>query len=229
MLFDLDGTLVDHDGAAQRAVADWLTETQLATEEQCTAGLVGLWDDIAERHFPAFREGVITFQEQRRRRLRDFLPQLHVSVQDMNEADLDSVFDDYLRHYEAAWRAYPDAQPCLLALGRLGLRLAVLSNGDQGQQEDKLRRTNLRQHFELVMTSGSLGAAKPSELAFHRACQRLSKPPASVVYVGDCLDVDAQAATRAGLGGIWLSREGRAASTSCLTIASLGDLVALVT
>jgi beta-phosphoglucomutase-like phosphatase (HAD superfamily) len=42
VLFDLDGTLVDHDGALRAAVVGWLTGEQLATREQCNNGLVAL-------------------------------------------------------------------------------------------------------------------------------------------------------------------------------------------
>jgi hypothetical protein len=57
VLFDLDGTLVVHDGALRQRLIGWLTDQQLATAEQCLDGLVALWADTAERHFPAFRSG----------------------------------------------------------------------------------------------------------------------------------------------------------------------------
>ncbi len=204
VLFDLDGTLIDQETAARRGVTGWLTSQGLATEEQCVGGLATLWDQVAERHFPAFRAREITFQEQRRRRLREFLPALGVAADQYDEAVLDRVFEDYLEHYRAAWSAYEDVLPCLDALQ--GRRLAVLSNGDQAQQEDKLRLTGLTGYFEAVMTSSALGAAKPHPDAFSRACSRLGVEPEAVIYVGDGLDVDARAATAAGLRGVWLDR-----------------------
>jgi len=44
--------------------------------------------------------------------------------------------------------------------------LAVLSNGDQSQQADKLRRAGLTTYFEAVLTSGEIGASKPYPGAF---------------------------------------------------------------
>ena len=153
-MFDLDGTLVDHEGAARQGVIQWLTACELATEQQCNERLAALWDEVAERHFPAFRTGEITFQEQRRRRLREFLPHVGLAAENIDDAALDGRFEDYVKHYEAAWRAYDDVLPGLRSLS--GTRLAVLSNGDQAQQEDKLRRTGLDVHFEDVMTSSGL-------------------------------------------------------------------------
>lgn len=226
VLLDLDGTLVDHDAAARVGVIGWLTGHRLVDDERRLDGLVELWYEVAERHFPAFRAREVSFQEQRRRRLRDFLPQVGVDAGGMGDVALDRTFEDYLRHYEAAWRPFDDAAPCLEALRHL--RVAVLSNGDQVQQEDKLRRTHLAHHVELVMTSSSLGASKPSEEAFVRACRRLGVDPAAVVYVGDRLDVDARPATAAGLQGVWLDRRGLASGEHVPTISSLADLPELL-
>jgi putative hydrolase of the HAD superfamily len=73
VLFDVDRTLVDHDGAAATAVQQWLLAGGWA-DPGSFAGLVSDWDQIAERHFPAYQAHLITFQDQRRLRLRDFLP-----------------------------------------------------------------------------------------------------------------------------------------------------------
>lgn len=226
MLLDLDGTLVDHDGAARRGLVGWLTHQKLVGEDRCLDDLVALWDDVAERHFPAFRAGEITFQEQRRRRLRDFLPHLGLRVEHLGETALDRTFADYLQHYEAAWRAFDDVVPCLTSLRHV--RLAVLSNGDQAQQEDKLRRTGLARFFEVVIASSSLGAAKPDPEAFALACERLAVAPASVAYVGDRLDVDARAATAAGLRGVWLDRRALGSGEHEPTISSLADLAGVL-
>lgn len=226
VLFDLDGTLVDHDGARRAGVVGWLTNARLASADDCERGLVELWDEIAERHFAAFHSGQITFQEQRRRRLREFLPPLGIRAERIDEGSLDAIFEDYQRHYEAAWRAYEDVLPCLSALA--GLRVAVLSNGGQKQQEHKLRRTGLLDHFEVVMTPDGLGVAKPLPEAYRRACARLGVEPGLVAYVGDRLEVDAQAATTAGLRGIWLHRKVTDGRHHERTIDSLQELPAIL-
>ena len=71
-----------------------------------------------------------------------------------------------------------------------------------------MRRTGLHSHFEAVLTSGGLGAAKPYPEAYRLACDQLGVEPADVAYVGDRLDIDAQASTAAGLQGVWLDRDG---------------------
>jgi FMN phosphatase YigB (HAD superfamily) len=51
VLFDLDGTLVDHDGAAAAGVEQWLMAKGWVNGG-IIAGLVSDWDAIAQRHSP---------------------------------------------------------------------------------------------------------------------------------------------------------------------------------
>jgi hypothetical protein len=73
VLFDVDGTLADHDGAVAAGAQQWLMAMGWA-DAGTIAGPVSAWDEIAERHFPAYRARLTTFQDQRRLRLREFLP-----------------------------------------------------------------------------------------------------------------------------------------------------------
>lgn len=226
VLFDLDGTLVDHDAASASAVATWVEQKLWGTPGD-VPGHVSAWEQIAERHYPAYRARETTFLEQRRRRVRDFLPRVGVDPAQWTATQLDEAFAGYLAAYERAWCAYPDAQACLQALGRVA-QVGVLSNGDQAQQEDKLRRTGLLALAGRVLTSDHLGVAKPAPEAFRRACHASDVPVEQAVYVGDRLDVDAQAATAAGLRGIWLDRLDRPEQTTLDRIARLSELPGLL-
>ncbi len=226
VLFDVDGTLVDHDRAAAEGVEQWLVAQGWA-DAGAVAGLVSDWDAIAERHFATFRAGLTTFQGQRRLRLRDFLPRVGIDASGWSDERLDDVFQTYLVAYEAAWRSFPDAEPCLGALQHVA-QVAVLSNGDQEQQEGKISRTGLGCYIDVVLTSDQLGVAKPDPRVFALACGRLGVPPHAAVYVGDQLEVDARAATAAGLRGIWLNRKGGAVPPGIEAINDLADLPSLL-
>jgi putative hydrolase of the HAD superfamily len=206
VLFDVDGTLVDHDRAAAVAVEQWLMAAGWADPEDI-AGLVCEWDGIAQRHFGAYRAGQVTFAGQRRLRLREFLPRVGIDPSTCSDRTLDELFNSYLVAYQDAWRPFDDAEPCLRAL-RTVAQVAVLSNGDQDQQQEKVARTGLTPYIDVVLTSGQLGVAKPDPRVFALACARLGVPEREAVYVGDQLEVDALAATAAGLRGVWLNRTG---------------------
>jgi putative hydrolase of the HAD superfamily len=226
VLFDLDGTLVDHEGAAAEAARQWLMAQGWA-DSRNLPGLVSQWGAMAERHFPAYRAGLTTFQGQRRLRLREFLPNVGIDSSRWSDERLDDLFQRYLAAYETAWRSFPDAEPCLKAL-RPVARVAVLSNGDQEQQEEKVSRTGLGRYLKIVLTSDQLGVAKPDRRIFELAAGRLGVPPGGVVYVGDQLEVDAHAATAAGLRGIWLNRVGGNVPRAVESIDSLADLASLL-
>lgn len=226
VLFDLDGTLIDDETASAEAVERWLVPAGMATAERIP-DLARTWRDVAERHFPAFRAGTTTFQGQRRLRLKDFLPYVGTDPSHWSDERLDATFDAYLAEYEKAWRPFPDTIPCLTAL-RPDVRIAVLSNGDQSQQEHKLRRTGLAEHIDVVLTSSRLGVAKPDPAVFRLACAELGASPATTMYVGDRLDVDAIASSQAGLRGIWLNRNEAHCPEGVGSITSLDGLPRLL-
>jgi putative hydrolase of the HAD superfamily len=218
VLFDLDGTLVDHDGAVDAALRGWLPTLGVAPEPPVLA----LWHEIQERHMGAWRERRITFAEQRRRRLRDFLPAVGVSAPE----DPDDVFAGYLGWYERSWRAYDDVAPALAGLAAAGVATAVLTNGTTGQQNDKLARTGLAARVGPVWTVEDLGVAKPDPDAFRRACARWGLPPAAVLSVGDRRDLDVLPARAAGLDAVWLDRDGAGPAGEPRRITSLRELTA---
>ena len=223
VLLDLDGTLVDHDGAESAAITDWADAAGFPSSVDGIP-IAQVWHDLAEATFPEYRAGRLTFQGQRRQRVARFLPLVGVETNRMSDDELDAEFLHYLHRYEGAWVAYPDAVDCLTRL-RSRVRVAVLTNGDQAQQEDKVRRTGLADLVEAVLASSTLGVAKPDPAAFTLAADRLGVPPGDVVYVGDRVDVDARAATRAGMHGIWLDRIGDGPTpTDVPTIRSLTEL-----
>ena len=93
----------------------------------------------------AYLEGDCSFSEQRRRRLRQFLPLLGQPVPMEDEA-LDSWFSvNYLRFYEDAWDVFSDVRNCLELLRGMPIPplLGVITNGDRDQQTAKLSRCQL--------------------------------------------------------------------------------------
>lgn len=221
VLLDLDDTLLDQHGAVRAALAAWLPTLGVPP----TPALHTLWDEIAERHLRSWRERRVTFPEQRRRRVRDFLTAVQIRHQD---GELDDFFAGYLRHYEAAWRPFPDVAGALAAIAGAGLQTAVLTNGSAEQQHDKLARIGLAGRIGPVYTVDDLGVAKPRPEAFHLACERWGLPPAAVLSVGDNHAFDVLPARLAGLRAAHLDRTNRGPHDEPSRITSLRELPALL-
>lgn len=170
VLFDLDGTLVDHEAASRKAVADWSRalscNLDLHDDARCRE-----WLRLEAKHFSGYLTGALSFDEQRRQRVIGYLSYLGLSR--TSGAEVDDHFREYLRRYEGAWTAYPDARPCLDRLMAAGVVTGVLTNGDEGQQQAKLRAVGLSDCFTVVVASSALPQPKPASAAFQSACERL--------------------------------------------------------
>ena len=197
ILFDVDGTLVD-EAAAERAGA--LELHRRAASAMTFRNFLTAWSAATERHFDRYLRDETDFRGQRRARIRE------VINADLDDEAADATFDAYRRAYESAWSLFPDVAGCLDALA--GQQLGVVTNGEGSQQRRKLAKTGAADRFDCIVVSGECGYVKPSTEIFLHACELLGVPPSDAVYVGDRYDVDAQAARRAGLMGVWLDRGG---------------------
>ncbi|RCG28987.1 HAD family hydrolase [Sphaerisporangium album] len=229
LLFDLDGTLIDHDAAASLALAETLATTPDVPSDLNREHAARRWTELERHAMDRYAAGELTFPGQRRLRIVSLAAELGLGAWDDTRADV--WFATYLRHYEAAWRLFPDVRPMLDTLieRQPHVRLGVLTNGDSEQQRHKLRAVGLAADLPHVIISSEVGAAKPSPVIFERAADLLGLPPGRIAYVGDRLRTDALAATKAGMHGIWLTRHGEPAPPPVSVIQTLHDVPALLT
>jgi len=197
ILFDLDGTLFDHD-TAEQAAARRLYET-LTVPPMPLDAFLAEWTVALERHFARYLAGEVSFQGQRRDRIREMIDG------SLSAGEADRIFTQYLAWYESSWSLYPDVLPCLDDIA--DYRLGLISNGQGDQQRRKLVKTGITDRFECILISEECGCAKPDPAIFARACSILGEGPADSVYIGDRYDLDAQAARAAGMRGVWLDRK----------------------
>ncbi|MFC6158849.1 HAD family hydrolase [Kribbella jiaozuonensis] len=201
VIFDLDDTLFDHTGSAQQAVRGWVTGLGIAPTDE----LIAQWFVIEDGVYPRYLAGELTHHEQRRERLRAFLPVLGLSVP-VTDAELDQVFDGYLTQYKSSWTAFPDARPALEVARGNGLRIGVLTNGNPVQQNAKLAAIGLADLIDVVRTSEELGVSKPDPLTYLSTCEALGVEPGETLMIGDNLELDVLGARAAGLAARHLDR-----------------------
>ena len=85
VLFDLDDTLLDYSTARDAGIRAWVQQVDAARHP---ADAVRVWRELEERHFRRYSQGEVSFDEQRRARLRAFWPHLSEAV----DAELDQAF-----------------------------------------------------------------------------------------------------------------------------------------
>ncbi len=217
VIFDLDDTLVDHGSAfraATRALYDSLDSSVPFAQFAAT------WAESHRRQYDRYLAGELSYDGQRLARVRDTVDPT------LPDDEADRVFGTYLAAYEASWTLFPDVLDCLQQLS--DCRLGVITNGQEQQQRLKLTRTGISDRFDCVVTSEAFGTPKPHPDIFRHASGLLKADPGQAIFVGDSYDIDAVAARRAGLLGVWLDRTGGGVNQSPPVIQSLRELVALV-
>ncbi|WP_037570449.1 HAD family hydrolase [Phaeacidiphilus oryzae] len=209
VLFDLDDTLHDYTASDRAGLIEHLRVEGLLERFADPAEAYALWRRIMDEEYARFLAGELTFTAQRATRTRRFLARADPARREVPEADALDWFARYAALRDAAWRAFPDAEPALRAL-TAGHRLGVVSNSSTAHQLGNLRATGLLRYFAdgTVVCSAEHGAAKPAESIFHAGCAALGLPPHQVAYVGDRYDLDAVGARDAGLHAYWLDRSG---------------------
>ncbi len=203
VLIDIDDTLVDNKAAVRHAIGA-IAREYLPSDTDVDEAAVYFRAD-RNGHYRSFSRGEIDSRTQRRLRAED----LHTHFGGVPFADEDEV-TEWIRAFDAAyregWTLHPDAVPFLAALDRLDLPHGVLSNARRAQQVAKLAALGL--DVPLLVCVDDFGFGKPDVRVFEEACRLLGTAPAETLYVGDEFDIDAAAAVRAGLVGVWCDRPG---------------------
>jgi putative hydrolase of the HAD superfamily len=197
ILFDIDGTLINHDAAEVIGTAALRRKTE-HTED--AADFLRRWRSAFERHYNRYLAGELTIQQQRRERFRE------VFDANLSDSAADQLSAFYIDEYLASCELYPDVKATLAQLA--AYPMGIISNGERSQQQHKLVRTGIDHYFGPLILSGECGVAKPERRIFELACDSMGVTPSKAVYVGDRRDVDAAAARSVGMHGIWLDRFG---------------------
>ena len=121
---------------------------------------------------------------------------------------------------------FAEVIPALEILKRR-FRLATLSNGNAD-----LSVIGLTHHFEVTLSAGALGCAKPDPRAYARLADALTLKPAEILFVGDEPHADVVGPRTAGMQTVWVNRGGvvwpDAMPAADASVTSLDGLVALL-
>ena len=121
---------------------------------------------------------------------------------------------------------FAEVVPALVKLKRR-FRLATLSNGNAD-----LAVIGIAHHFEVTLSAGALGCAKPDPRAYAALAGALTLKPAEILFVGDEPHADVAGPRAAGMQTVWVNRGGVVwpdalpAADACIT--GLDRLVALL-
>lgn len=221
IVFDLDGTLYLQ-GPLRRAMLGKLVLGHLLHPLQAlrTMRALGAYRKAQEALRGAPRSDDLAALQLTRAAEKSGLPPREVSAlveRWMDEAPL-PILGRYLR---------PGARELLTWCKQRGLRLGLLSDYPA---EKKLEALGLDGLFEVVLCAqdARVGVFKPDPRGLLAVLEALSVAPAQALYVGDRVEVDAQAARAGGLACAIFSRAPAPAGASFRTAADCAALRAIV-
>lgn len=202
LLLDLDDTLIDTRTGTRLALADF---------HQSHGHLMGVgaeeayarWDAGIKSHFPRYVNGEISFQEQRRWRIREVFGR-----RELPDAECDGLFQAYLEHYVKHWILFGDVLPFLDAMRGKGMPMGIITNGSVEQQAAKIRATGIGDRVDLVVISEGVGMRKPDPGIFLHAAGKLGLPAEDCLMVGDNYEADYLGARGAGMDAVLMERFG---------------------
>lgn len=148
---------------------------------------------------------------------RDSLERLRRDCADLLSRELGLEVDPATMMGAIRFRAYPDAEPALAALGDRGILRVCVSNWDYALDE-VLERCGLAAHLDGVVTSAAVGARKPDPAIFIAALELAGCAADEALHVGDTPAEDIDGARAAGVEAVLIDREGGG------SIASLAEI-----
>ena len=189
IVFDLDNTLIDRQGAAYDMYSDMIADVfpqwdRMSIEFETAVHRLMLWDEygsIGKDH--VFGRFCKTYQldAEWEKKLTDRWVQ---------------CFGDYTR-------AFPESRPTLEKL-KCKYRLGLLTNGYSHMQRRKVELSGCADLFEEIVVSGEYGIHKPDPEIFRVICNKMGILPEEVIFVGDTFSTDIYGAVLAGMKPVFL-------------------------
>ena len=177
ILLDLDDTLVDDHGSTAVAFNAFVEAHHRLLYDRDAGVLLDEWRAVFMKHWMRHERGEISFLDQRRARVREFLGN------DFTDAEADAALLPYLQAYEASWRLLPGVEEFLERSA--DIPKVILTNGNRQIQLRKVTATGLSSHVLDVITPDDCGCWKPAHGMFLAGARRLGAAPSDCIMVGD--------------------------------------------
>ncbi len=200
VLFDLDGTLVEHGHALlPPLLAEW--------------GYPRSYDDVKEavaRQIHYFYNHVGAAEEQ------GWVPELyrqfyHRVLEQLDVPDDDGKQSAQVQMFFDAQPVPPifdDVLPTVEHLYASGWRLGIITQRGRVGADRFVVEHGLAPYFPVIIAGDDGHGRKPGNGPFLKALELLDATPSTAVYIGDRIDDDCEGATGAGLEAFLIDREG---------------------
>lgn len=144
------------------------------------------WDELTEYHYAFYTKKLISYAEQRKRRMEDLFDFYKVKT----NKDGIKLYDEYLVFFEKNWCLYQDVIPTLKFLKDNGFILGIISNGDIDQQIQKCKNTNIFNYFDYINSSSQFTVSKPNPEIYKQVFSMHNIALDDILYIGNSYSKD---------------------------------------
>jgi putative hydrolase of the HAD superfamily len=240
VLLDIDHTVLDtaagFSGSLDHALVPRLRAAlgPDRAEAVTSADVITIWHADSERHYLRYTRGEVPYHAQRHARVDQIAA--HYGLEPFTDAQYEDFSADYDAVFAEACVPFAETRSVLESLVGAGVPVGAVTNASKDLQERKLAAQGLGDLLPVLVTVDTFGVGKPDPRLFQEGARLLGVAPQQAVYVGDEPDLDAQAATEAGLRGVRVRRatddrdfSGRELPADQRLYCEVGDLTALPT
>ena len=162
---------------------------------------LALYKDVNAAYWLRYEKGEVTKEVLRTARFTDTFNAmgLEAALQPAN------VWQEYLDICPIMTRMTPGALDCLAELKKK-YRIALLTNGFERTQQTKISVSGIGEFVDFMMTSESVGMAKPDSRFFALALEKAGCKAQEAVYLGDTWHTDVEGGMGAGIVSYWYRR-----------------------
>jgi len=214
VVFDVDNTLVDFMKMKNAAV-------DTAIDAMIDAGLDMTTRQARRKIDAIYKEKGIEYQQV----FDDFLESVlgYIDYRILANGIL-----AYRRAREGTLLAYPHVKLALLKLGRMGLKLGVVSDAPRLQAWMRLCSLGVDSFFDAVVTFEDTGVRKPAPEPFKKILDLLDVKPDEAVMVGDWAERDILGASRIGMHTVFARYGDTFGTKNTGADCEIGDILELV-
>lgn len=207
IIFDLGNTLIYFNGEFD----DVLVEAEQALAASLTTKVPG----FNQREFiDLFHNKLLRYYHQRQ---MDYIEHTTFAIlrstckemgfPDINTLLLRDAMDKFYRVTQAYWFVEDDAIQTLSRLRDMGYILGAISNaGDDWDVQTLVDKAQIRDYFDVILSSASFGIRKPDKRIFNHVMSILRVEPDNVLMIGDTLGADILGANDVGIYSVWITR-----------------------
>lgn len=195
MLFDLDNTLFDFDGASKLAFKLLIEQHGYAFTEE----LYKTYKTVNQQTWQELEQGLIDQTTLRGLRFQRFFEQSSVRG---NPEEFNANYLENITKFPLLWAG---AESLLERLSGK-IKMAIVTNGLKEVQRPRIEAAKLSHHFEAIIVSDEIGVAKPEKEFFEITLSETGiKDKKEAIIIGDNLLSDILGGINYGIDTVWFN------------------------